>query len=78
MKGQHISNLRHQLKEAKALNVRYKKTIRWLHFTLWVALVGWALTLLSGIALWQITDRPAPPPLRLMEPDFGWGYHRAN
>lgn len=72
------SGLREELKEARALVETQRKTIKGLRACLWIALFGWLLTLSSGIALWQITDKPAPPPVRLMEPDFGWGYNRAN
>ena len=71
-----VSNLRKELKEAKALNEKQRRTIRGLQVVLWMALIGWTITLASGIALWKITEKSAPSPIRLMEPDFGWGYNR--
>jgi len=71
-----VSNIRKELKEAKAINEKQRRTIRGLQVVLWMALIGWILTLASGIALWKITDKSVPPPIRLLEPDFGCGYNR--
>ena len=73
-----VSNLRKELKEAQALNEKQRRTISGLKACLWIAMLGWMLTLASGIALWKITDKSAPPPIRLLEPDFGWGFNRGN
>ena len=72
------SGLRKELKEAQALVKTQRRTIRGLQACLWVAMFGWLLTIASGVALWKITEKPAPPPLKLFEQDFGWGYRNGG
>ena len=69
------SLLRRRCKKPLTIEEQHKKKIKHLRYMLLMMLLGWTLTLASGLVVWRAAGYP---PVYLFEQNFGWGYKYVN